>query len=151
MPDAVGPDPRSAGDAQREPHETSVPVDSVPVDSVPVAPAPSPSAADGQSRDSGIHLVLRPATDDDTIEGVVEQDDTGPRPFHGWLELTSLLDRARPRPAESSAGAPIVDCPPVEAPPVEAPPVEALHVDPTSPEPTPPTTDPSSPQPLEHP
>jgi len=125
MPDAGAPDSRSAGEGPRAaprasaPHQAGpvesvsvggVPVDAGPVESVSVGGVPAPSGsvlpatssalAGEVSEDSAIHLVLRPTADDDTIEGVVEQDDTGPRAFHGWLELTSLLDRARPRHGE---------------------------------------------------
>jgi len=47
----------------------------------------------------------------DSIRGSVAFDDTSPREFQGWLELSALLDRIRPRlpgaigqPADDSRG-----------------------------------------------
>lgn len=38
---------------------------------------------------------------DDSIRGSAAYDDTSAREFHGWLELSALLERIRPRTGEA--------------------------------------------------
>ena len=48
------------------------------------------------SADANVRLVLHLLDGTDTIEGRLEDDAGRERPFRGWLELTALLDEARP-------------------------------------------------------
>ena len=43
-----------------------------------------------------LELELEPRSEDDPIAGVLRAGDGVARPFEGWLELTSALERARP-------------------------------------------------------
>lgn len=53
----------------------------------------------GQSQAKRVILDLEPS---DSIRGSVAYDDTAVRAFHGWLELSALLDRIRPRTGEAT-------------------------------------------------
>lgn len=37
-------------------------------------------------------------TEDNSIRGSLDVGDTGRQDFHGWLELSALLDQVRPKP-----------------------------------------------------
>lgn len=43
-----------------------------------------------------LELELEPRSEGDPIAGVLRAGDGVARPFEGWLELTSALERARP-------------------------------------------------------
>ncbi|MGH8961955.1 MAG: hypothetical protein ACRDWT_12340 [Jatrophihabitantaceae bacterium] len=52
----------------------------------------------GPSDAKRVILELEPSAD--SIRGSLACEDTAVRDFHGWLELTALLDRIRPRTGE---------------------------------------------------